>query len=72
MKYNVSVEFGKNLRAERVRQGLSLAELGEKIHLNSSHIAKIERAELSPTLPTIVTLLQGLDLKFEDLIRLKK
>lgn len=68
MKYEKLIEFGKNLRAERVRQGYSLEELGLKINLNPTHIGKIERAELSPTLPTIITLLEGLNLKFEDLV----
>lgn len=69
MKYEKLIEFGKNLRAERVRQGYSLEELGLKINLNPTHIGKIERAELSPTLPTIITLLEGLNLKFEDLVK---
>lgn len=69
MKYNKAVEFGINLRAERIRQGYTLQTLGEKINLNPTHIGKIERAELSPTLPTIISLLEGLSLKFEDLVK---
>lgn len=70
MKYKKAIEFGKNLRAERIRQGYSLESLGEKINLNPTHIGKIERAELSPTLPTILALLAGLNLKLEDLVKL--
>lgn len=69
MKYNKAIEFGINLRAERIRQGYTLQTLGEKINLNPTHIGKIERAELSPTLPTIISLLEGLSLKFEDLVK---
>ena len=70
MKYKKAVEFGKNLRAERIRQGYSLESLGETINLNPTHIGKIERAELPPTLPTILALLSGLNLKLEDLVKL--
>ncbi len=69
MKYKKAIEFGKNLRAERIRQGYSLESFGEKINLNPTHIGKIERAELSPTLPTILALLSGLNLKLEDLVK---
>lgn len=69
MKYNKSVEFGKNLRAERVRQGYTLEQFGQKVHLNPTHIGKIERAELSPTLPTILSILNGLNLKLENLVK---
>lgn len=69
MKYNKAVEFGKNLRAERVRQGYTLEAFGEKVHLNPTHIGKIERAELSPTLPTILSILNGLNLKLEDIVK---
>ncbi len=69
MKYKKAIEFGKNLRAERIRQGYTLQTLGEKSNLNPTHIGKIERAELSPTLPTIISLLENLNLKFEDLVK---
>ena len=70
MKYKKAIEFGKNLRAERIRQGYSLESLGEKINLNPTHIGKIERAVLSPILPTFLALLSGLNLKLEDLVKL--
>lgn len=71
MKYPKSIEFGNNLRAERARRGLSLEELGEIAHLNPSHIGKIERAEMSPTLPTILSLLGALSIDFETLVKYK-
>lgn len=71
MKYPKLTEFGNNLRAERVRKGLSLEALGELAHLNPSHIGKIERAEMAPTLPTILSLLEALNIDFETLVRYK-
>lgn len=71
MKYPKSIEFGKNLRAERVRKSLSLEALGLIANLNPSHIGKIERAEMAPTLPTILSLLEALDIDFETLVKYK-
>jgi tetratricopeptide (TPR) repeat protein len=39
--------WGAELRALRVAQGLSLAELGRQLHCDPSYLAKIERAERS-------------------------
>lgn len=69
MKYPKLVEFGKNLRAERVRRGYSLEKLGVASNLNPTHIGKIERAEMSPTLLTIISLLETLEIDFNDLIK---
>lgn len=68
MKYTKLIEFGKNLRAERVRCGHSLESLGLIAHLNPTHIGKIERAEMSPTLPTIISLLEALNIDFNKLV----
>lgn len=45
--------------------------LGELAHLNPSHIGKIERAEMAPTLPTILSLLEALNIDFETLVKYK-
>lgn len=71
MKYPKLIEFGNNLRAERVRKGLSLEELGRIANLNPSHIGKIERAEMAPTLHTILSLLEALNIDFETLVKYK-
>lgn len=69
MKYSKLVEFGNNLRAERVRRKYSMETLGLRAHLNPSHIGKIERAEMNPTLLTIISLLEALDIDFNKLIQ---
>ncbi len=68
MKYEKLVEFGRNVRIERAKKAYSLEKLGLLAHLNPSHIAKIERGEMSPTLPTILSLMEALDVKFENLV----
>ncbi|MBO8430141.1 helix-turn-helix transcriptional regulator [Spirochaetes bacterium] len=72
MKYPKLIEFGNNLRVERVRRGYSLEKFGQICNLNPTHIGKIERAEMNPTLLTILSLLEALDLKFEQLVQYNK
>lgn len=72
MKYPKLVEFGNNLRAERVRRGYSLERLGLASNLNPTHIGKIERAEMAPTLLTILALLETLGIDFNELVAYNK
>lgn len=67
-KNKVLVQFGKNLRAERNRAGLSQDALAEKIGICAGkHIGTIERGETNPTLTTVVAIMEALDLDFEKL-----
>lgn len=43
-------ELGATLRAARERQGFSLEELGDQLHMTGSNIARIERGERSAEL----------------------
>ncbi len=72
MKYPKLVEFGKNLRIARLIKGYSMERLAEIANLNPTHIGKIERAEMSPTLLTILSLLEALDVDFNSLITYRK
>jgi transcriptional regulator with XRE-family HTH domain len=53
--------WGAELRALRIARGLSLAELGQQLHCDSSYLAKIERAER----PIPATLAESCDQVFE-------
>lgn len=72
MKYPKLIEFGKNLRIARVIKGYSLEKLAMVANLNPTHIGKIERAEMAPTLLTILALLEALDVDFNNLVSYKK
>ena len=72
MKYPKLVEFGKNLRIARAIKGYSLEKLAMIANLNPTHIAKIERAEMAPTLLTILALLEALNVDFNTLVSYKK
>lgn len=67
-KNEVLIQFGKNLRAERNRAGLSQDALAEKIGICAGkHIGTIERGETNPTLTTVVAIMKALDLDFDKL-----
>lgn len=72
-KGSVLREFGRNLRAERCRVGLSQDSLAEKMGICAGkHIGTIERGETNPSLTTIIAIMQALDLDFSSLIDIKK
>ena len=72
MKYPKLIEFGKNLRIARLIKGYSMEKLAEIANLNPTHIGKIERAEMAPTLLTILSLLEALEVDFNTLVNYKK
>ena len=72
-KAEILKEFGKNLRAERRRAGLSQDELAEKMGICAGkHIGTIERGETNPSLTTIVAVMKALDVSFDKLFEVKK
>ena len=67
-KNEILKEFGKNLRAERNRAGLSQEGLAEKIGIGfGQHVGTIERGETNTSLSVIVAIMEALDLDFEKL-----
>lgn len=67
-KGDILKEFGKNLRAERNRAGLSQEQLAEKIGVSYSQVVgTIERGETNTSLSVIVAIMDALDLDFEKL-----
>ena len=67
-KGDILKEFGKNLRAERNRAGLSQEQLTEKIGVSYGQVVgTIERGETNTSLSVIVAIMEALDLDFEKL-----
>ena len=67
-KRDILKEFGKNLRAERNRAGLSQEQLAEKIGVSYGQVVgTIERGETNTSLSVIVAIMDALDLDFEKL-----
>lgn len=72
-KKEILQEFGRNLRAERNRVGLSQEQLAEKIGVSYGQvIGTIERGETNTSLSVIVAILNELDLDFDKLFDRKK
>ncbi|MDB2550816.1 helix-turn-helix transcriptional regulator [Rickettsiales bacterium] len=67
MKKKILVEFGKKIRAERLKQSMSQEELAHKASVHRTYIGMIERAEKNITLENIEKLSKALDLSIKDL-----
>lgn len=61
-------QFGKNLRAQRERLGLSQEEVGERADLHRTEISLLERAARDPRLSTMVKIAHGLGVPPSDLL----
>ncbi len=67
-KKEILKEFGRNLKAERNRAGLSQEQLAEKIGVSYGQVVgMIERGETNTSLSVIVGIMNALDLDFDKL-----
>jgi len=67
MKRQVLVEFGRKVREERVRQGLSQEELAARAGGSPApYIGMIERAEKNITLESIEKIATALSIRIAD------
>lgn len=64
---DVPLKFGAKLRYIRMSKKLSQLQLAEKAELNFNFIGQIERAETNPTLKTIITIAEALEMDVKDL-----
>lgn len=61
--------FGKNLRRIREQKELSQEELSGKMGTAPSQVGRIERGEINPTVSTLRTMADALEIQIEDLFR---
>ena len=67
-KKEILKEFGRNLKAERNRAGLSQEQLAERIGVSYGQVVgTIECGETNTSLSVIVAIMDALDLDFEKL-----
>ena len=72
-KKEILKEFGRNLKAERNRAGLSQEQLAEKIGVSYGQVVgTIERGETNTSLTVIVAIMNALDLDFDTLFNMNK
>lgn len=63
-------ELGSHLRSMRKNKGLTLEELANRCGLHSTHIGKIERGIISPTIESLGKIIKTYEITFEDLFRI--
>jgi len=61
------IEFGKNLKKVRNREGLSQEALALKVGISSSSVARIETGKINTTVSTAMHIAEKLDVPFADL-----
>jgi transcriptional regulator with XRE-family HTH domain len=60
--------LGRRMRARRQRLGWTLKDLADKTDLSVPYLSDIERDNVNPTLQTLTTLADALDLTLADLV----
>ena len=66
MKREVLIKFGKKVRDERDKLGLSQEELATRAGVHRTYVGMIERAEKNITLENIEKIAKALGLKMRD------
>ena len=64
-------QFGRNVKAERVRQGYSQEALAEKLDLSKEYICRVERGQKYMSLRKLFQLCDALDVDFCKLTNFK-
>jgi len=69
-KKRILIKFGKRVREERLKRGLSQEDLADKAGVHRTYIGMIERAEKNITLENIDKIAKALDVKISSLLKL--
>ena len=72
MKKEILVKFGKRVRDQRFKLGLSQEKLASRAGVHRTYIGMIERAEKNITLENIEKLSKGLGIEISDLFKTNK
>jgi len=62
-------QFGRNIKAERSRLGLSQDELANRMNVNTQYISKIECGKQNMSLKKIIELTNYLNADLKDILR---
>ncbi|PZX56772.1 helix-turn-helix domain-containing protein [Algoriphagus chordae] len=62
----LTIQIGNKLKAIRKENGWKLGELAEKSGMSMAMISKIENGRVIPTLPSLIQLIQTLNLNISD------
>ena len=61
--------IGRNIKAERVRKGLTQENLSEKLNMSLSYISKLEQGRISPSGIVLYRLSRILDVTLEEFFK---
>ncbi|MBU4536719.1 helix-turn-helix transcriptional regulator [Patescibacteria group bacterium] len=64
----ILIQFGKKVREERLKNGISQEKLGELAKVHRTYVGMIERAEKNITLTNMEKIAKALGKKLNDLI----
>jgi transcriptional regulator with XRE-family HTH domain len=67
MKKDILIKFGKKVRDERAKLGLSQEELASRAGVHRTYIGMIERAEKNITLENIEKVAKALGIRIKNL-----
>lgn len=67
---NTDSVFGKVLKAIRIKYNLSQEELAFRSNLDRTYISMLERGIHQPSLSSLMTIAQSVNIKASDLVRL--
>lgn len=68
MNKSILIQFGKKVREERTKRGISQERLGELAKVHRTYIGMIERAEKNITLTNMEKIAKALGVKLHHLI----
>jgi len=69
IKKTIRYRFGEKLRSVRERKGLTLKDVAEMVSVSESLVSQIERNKVSPSMDTLLTIADSLDIDFEYLFK---
>jgi transcriptional regulator with XRE-family HTH domain len=68
MNKTILIQFGKRVREERLKKGISQERLGELAKVHRTYIGMIERAEKNITLTNMEKIARALGKKVNELV----
>lgn len=62
-------KFGEQVRAIRIKKGLTGAELARKCFMDKQNILKLEQGKFNPSLYYLKKISEGLEIELDELIK---
>lgn len=69
-KDQLAKKIGKNIKLLRTNRGMSQAELARQCFKDKQSLERIENGKTNPTIFTLYTIAEALDVHLEDIVRI--